>query len=79
MAAAARKLGRIFHSDRMVGEYVSQAYIPAADRVSMLSADGDVKAKELAAWKEKGPSGVGRGRFRLRHHRAGGPRARDAG
>ncbi len=53
MAAAARTLGRIFHSDRMVGEYVSQAYIPAADRVAMLSADGDVKARELAAWKEK--------------------------
>jgi starch phosphorylase len=53
MAAAACRLGRIFHSDRMVGEYVSLAYTPAADRVAMLTADGDAKANELAAWKEK--------------------------
>ena len=31
MATAANKLGRIFHSDRMLGEYVSQAYVPAAE------------------------------------------------
>jgi starch phosphorylase len=53
MATAACKLGRLFHSDRMLGEYVSLAYVPAADRVSMLAADGDAKAKEIAAWKEK--------------------------
>ncbi len=53
MATAACKLGRLFHSDRMLGEYVAQAYVPAADRVSMLSAEGDAKAKELAAWKER--------------------------
>jgi starch phosphorylase len=53
MAAAAHRLGRQFHSDRMLGEYVSVAYTPAADRVAMLSADGDAKAKEFAAWKEK--------------------------
>jgi starch phosphorylase len=53
MATAACKLGRIFHSDRMLGEYVSQAYVPAADRVSMLTADGDAKAREIAAWKER--------------------------
>jgi len=52
MAAAASRLGRIFHSDRMLGEYVSGAYAPAADRVAMLTADGDAKAKELARWKE---------------------------
>jgi starch phosphorylase len=53
MAAAASRLGRLFHSDRMLAEYVSCAYVPAADRVAMLSADGDAKARELAAWKEK--------------------------
>ena len=53
MATAACRLGRLFHSDRMLGEYVSQAYAPAADRVSMLTADGDAKAKEIAAWKER--------------------------
>ncbi|MGA7990344.1 MAG: alpha-glucan family phosphorylase [Thermoanaerobaculia bacterium] len=53
MAAAALQLGRLFHSDRMLAEYVSRAYVPAADRVAMLSADGDAKAKELSAWKEK--------------------------
>jgi starch phosphorylase len=53
MAGAASHLGRLFHSDRMLAEYVERAYIPAADRVAMLSADGDAKARELAAWKEK--------------------------
>jgi starch phosphorylase len=53
MAVAASRLGRIFHSDRMVGEYVDLAYVPAARRVAMLSADADAKAKELAAWKGK--------------------------
>ena len=53
MATAACTLGRLFHSDRMLGEYVSQAYAPAADRVSMLEADGDANAKEIAAWKER--------------------------
>jgi glycogen phosphorylase len=53
MAAAAWRLGRLFHSDRMLSEYVSLAYASAGDRVSMLTADGDAKAKELAAWKEK--------------------------
>jgi starch phosphorylase len=53
MAAAALRLGRLFHSDRMLSEYVGAAYSPAAERVAMLSTDGDAKAKELAAWKEK--------------------------
>jgi starch phosphorylase len=53
MAAAASRLGRLFHSDRMVEEYLSRAYLPAASRVAGLSADGDAKAKELAAWKAK--------------------------
>ncbi|HEY3349365.1 MAG TPA: alpha-glucan family phosphorylase [Thermoanaerobaculia bacterium] len=53
MATSAHRLGRLFHSDRMVGEYVSLAYTPAANRVASLSADADAKAKELAAWKEK--------------------------
>lgn len=57
MAAAASRLGRLFHSDRMLGEYVSRAYVPAADRVAMLMADDDAKARELTAWKEKVRSG----------------------
>ena len=53
MATSASRLGRQFHSDRMVGEYVDLAYAPAAERVAMLSDDGDAKARELAAWKER--------------------------
>ncbi len=53
MAAAASRLGRIFHSDRMVVDYLQRAYLPAGGRVRALSADGDAKAKELAAWKAK--------------------------
>jgi starch phosphorylase len=53
MATAASKLGRLFNSDRMLGEYVELAYTPAAERVATLSADEDAKAKELAAWKAR--------------------------
>ncbi len=53
MATAAWSLGRIFNAERMLSEYVTAAYVPAANRVAMLSADADAKAKELAAWKQK--------------------------
>ena len=73
------RLGRIFHSDRMVGEYVSLAYAPAADRVAMLSADDDAKAKELAAWKEKVRSGWDEVGFVSVTTVPGRPRARRGG
>ena len=79
MATAAWSLGRIFNAERMLSEYVTAAYVPAANRVAMLSADADAKAKELAAWKQKVRAELGRGRLRLRHDGAGGAGARDAG
>jgi starch phosphorylase len=51
MAAAASRLGRIFSSDRMVGDYLETSYAPAAARVRRLSEDGEKGARELAAWK----------------------------
>ncbi|HEX2800160.1 MAG TPA: alpha-glucan family phosphorylase, partial [Thermoanaerobaculia bacterium] len=51
MAAAASRLGRMFSSDRMLGDYLEISYGPAAARVRRLSEDGDKGARELAAWK----------------------------
>jgi starch phosphorylase len=53
MAAAASRLGRLFSSDRMLGDYLETSYARAAARVRRLSEDGERGARELAAWKAK--------------------------
>jgi glycogen phosphorylase len=53
MATAASRLGRMFSSDRMLGDYLEISYAPAAARVRRLSEDSDKGARELAAWKAK--------------------------
>jgi len=53
MATAASTLGRLFSSDRMLGDYLVTSYAPAADRVRRLSEDDERGARELAAWKAK--------------------------
>ncbi len=42
-----------FNSARMVGEYVSKYYQPAAKKWHRFSADGYAAARELAAWKAR--------------------------
>lgn len=51
MVGAISVLGKLFSSDRMVADYARTAYLPAAERLSRLSADGYKRAKELALWK----------------------------
>ncbi len=53
MAAAASQLGRLFSSDRMLGDYLETSYAPAAARVRRLSENDELGARELAAWKAK--------------------------
>jgi starch phosphorylase len=53
MVGAASTLARLFSSDRMVTDYIRQAYIPAVDRTRALSADDTRRAKDLAAWKAR--------------------------
>ncbi len=53
MAAAASRLGRLFSSDRMLGDYLETSYAPAAARVRRLSENDELGARELAAWKAK--------------------------
>ncbi|HEX5854659.1 MAG TPA: alpha-glucan family phosphorylase, partial [Thermoanaerobaculia bacterium] len=53
MAAAASRLGRLFSSDRMVGDYLETSYAPAVARVRRLSENEERGARELAAWKAR--------------------------
>lgn len=51
--ASLRTLGPFVPASRMVRDYVEQLYEPAAARGIALSADGNARAKALAAWKER--------------------------
>ncbi|HET9690014.1 MAG TPA: alpha-glucan family phosphorylase [Acidimicrobiales bacterium] len=51
MRASLRGLGPKVMASRMVRDYVEQFYEPTAARSQALTADGNAKAKALAAWK----------------------------
>ena len=65
-----RSLGPLVRADRMVGDYVTNLYAPAARASRALAADGNRPARELAAWKDR----VRRGwdRVRIEHVEADG-------
>ncbi|WP_300612628.1 alpha-glucan family phosphorylase [Trebonia sp.] len=48
-----RSLGPLVQADRMVGDYVTHLYAPAAESSRALAADGFAAARELAAWRER--------------------------
>jgi starch phosphorylase len=48
-----RTLGPLVQADRMVGDYVTQLYAPAAQSSRTLAADGYRAARDLAAWKQR--------------------------
>ncbi|MGH3209601.1 MAG: alpha-glucan family phosphorylase, partial [Trebonia sp.] len=65
-----RSLGPLVQADRMVGDYVTQLYAPAAQASRALAADANGTARGLAAWKARvreGWSGV-----RIEHVEADG-------
>jgi glycogen phosphorylase len=65
-----RSLGPLVQADRMVGDYVTQLYAPAAHASRALAADANGTARGLAAWKARvrqGWSGV-----RIEHVEADG-------
>ncbi|MFN8535763.1 MAG: alpha-glucan family phosphorylase [Dehalococcoidia bacterium] len=45
------ELAPFFNTDRMAEQYLEQTYIPGAQRTSVLDADNQRRARELAAWK----------------------------
>ena len=46
-------IGPVFTAARMVREYVTDMYEPAAARATALAADGGLVARDLAAWKSR--------------------------
>jgi starch phosphorylase len=48
-----RSLGPLVQADRMVGDYVTKLYAPAARASRALATDGDRAARDLAAWKAR--------------------------
>jgi glycogen phosphorylase len=48
-----RTLGPLVQADRMVGDYVTQLYAPAAESSRALAADGLGATRELAVWKAR--------------------------
>jgi starch phosphorylase len=48
-----RSLGPLVQADRMVGDYVTQLYAPAAQASRALAADANGTARGLAAWKAR--------------------------
>ncbi len=53
MRHALRSLGPLVRADRMVGDYVTNLYAPAARSSRALAAHGNRPARELAAWKDR--------------------------
>lgn len=49
--ASLTKLTPAFSSDRMVREYVQQAYVPAAEAFDQRTANGDAVARQLNSWQ----------------------------
>jgi starch phosphorylase len=48
-----RSLGPLVQADRMVGDYVRQLYVPAAQASRALATKGNGTARSLAAWKAR--------------------------
>jgi starch phosphorylase len=48
-----RSLGPLVQADRMVGDYVRQLYVPAAQASRALASNGNGTARGLAAWKAR--------------------------
>ncbi|HSZ39246.1 MAG TPA: alpha-glucan family phosphorylase [Trebonia sp.] len=48
-----RSLGPLVRADRMVGDYVTHLYAPAAESSRALATDGFGPARGLAAWKQR--------------------------
>jgi glycogen phosphorylase len=48
-----RSLGPLVQADRMVGDYVTKLYAPAAQASRALASDGSGTARDLAAWKAR--------------------------
>jgi glycogen phosphorylase len=48
-----RSLGPLVRADRMVGDYVTNLYAPAAQASRTLAVQGNRPARELAAWKDR--------------------------
>jgi starch phosphorylase len=48
-----RSLGPLVRADRMVGDYVTHLYTPAAESSRALATDGFGPARDLAAWKQR--------------------------
>ena len=53
MKAAVRDHASVFNTNRMVREYYERCYLPSSERSQHLMADGQERAKGLAAWKAK--------------------------
>ncbi|MCS6802878.1 MAG: alpha-glucan family phosphorylase [Chloroflexota bacterium] len=51
MKNAIAELSPFFNTDRMIEQYLEAAYLPSAHRALRLDADGQRRARELAAWK----------------------------
>ena len=52
MKTSISNLCHFFNTNRMVGQYTEEYYLPAAFRYRTLSADKMARARELAAWKK---------------------------
>jgi glycogen phosphorylase len=48
-----RSLGPLVPADRMVADYLTRLYAPAAESSRALAADRDRPARDLAAWKQR--------------------------
>ncbi len=53
MKASLRTLGPKVQASRMVVDYVEEFYEPIAERQALLAADGNRRARQLAAWKQR--------------------------
>jgi glycogen phosphorylase len=53
MRHALRSLGPLVRADRMVGDYVTNLYAPAARASRALAREGSQPARDLAAWKDR--------------------------
>lgn len=53
MRSVLKSLRPVVLADRMLNDYVTQLYRPAADAAAQVSADGYAPAKDLAAWTDR--------------------------
>ena len=53
MKASISQIAPFFNTHRMVSEYATELYFPAAQRATRLAENGFARAKALAAWKDR--------------------------